>query len=226
MQFSAGPGTNYQPMNDPQQPDANVQVASGAQAGQSLAFKVSGEGVLQARQENAGAPNDGGSAQGDRPGGGLGPPIDAPDPLQKYRWWILGGFAAALVVGGVYVASRQQAAARDAARPKSKKRLQQMQDSDLDAVYEEPEAPPVREVRAREVRPSEVRATEVRSPQPSRPQTLSSSSMLLEGLKEELFELEVEHKQGRISQQEYEKTKAALDQTLQRALKREAAKQV
>jgi len=231
MQFSAGPGTNYQPMNDPQQPDANVQVASGAQAGQSLAFKVSGEGVLQARQENAGAPNDGGSAQGDRPGGGLGPPIDAPDPLQKYRWWILGGFAAALVVGGVYVASRQQAAARDAARPKSKKRLQQMQDPDLDAVYEEPEAPPVREVRAREVRPSEprpseVRATEVRSPQPSRPQTLSSSSMLLEGLKEELFELEVEHKQGRISQQEYEKTKAALDQTLQRALKREAAKQV
>ena len=50
--------------------------------------------------------------------------------------------------------------------------------------------------------------------------------MLLEGLKEELFELEVEHKQGRISQQEYETTKAALDQTLQRALKREAAKQV
>jgi len=41
--------------------------------------------------------------------------------------------------------------------------------------------------------------------------------MLLEGLKEELFQLEVEHKQGRISQQEYESAKAALDQTLQRA---------
>ncbi len=229
MNFAAGSGTNYQSMNDPQQPDASVQVASGAQAGQSLAFKVSGTGTLQARQENGGAPNDGGSAQGDRPGGGLGPPIDAPDPLQKYRWWILGGFAAALVVGGVYVASRQQAAAREAARPMSKKRLQQMQDPDLDAVYEEPEAPAVREVRAREVRPSEprpseVRAPEVRSPQPARPQPLSSSSMLLEGLKEELFELEVEHKQGRISQQEYEKTKAALDQTLQRALRREAQK--
>jgi hypothetical protein len=47
-----------------------------------------------------------------RPGGGLGPPIDAPDPLQKYRWWILGGFAAVLLIGGVYVASRQQSAAR------------------------------------------------------------------------------------------------------------------
>jgi hypothetical protein len=47
------------------------------------------------------------------------------------------------------------------------------------------------------------------------------ASKLLEGLKEELFELEVEHKQGRITQQEYEKTKAALDHTLERALKRE-----
>ena len=52
-----------------------------------------------------------------------------------------------------------------------------------------------------------------------------SSSKLLEALKDELFDLEVEHKQGRISQQEYEKTKAALDQTLQRALRREATKQ-
>ena len=232
MNFSAASGTNYQQMNDPQQPDANVQVASGAQAGQSLAFKVSGTGSLQARQENAGAPSDGGGSaqqQGDRPGGGLGPPIDAPDPLQKYRWWILGAFAVALVVGGVYVASRQQAAAREAARPKSKKALQQIQEPDLEADYEEPEAPPVRQVRAKETRasgprPSDSRPAETR-PQPARPQT-SASSMLLEGLKEELFELEVEHKQGLISQQEYEKTKAAMDQTLQRALKREAAKQV
>ena len=50
------------------------------------------------------------------------------------------------------------------------------------------------------------------------------SSMLLEGLKEELFQLEVEHKQGHISQAEYERTKAALDQTLERALKRQAQK--
>ena len=49
-----------------------------------------------------------------RPGGGLGPPIDAPDPLQKYRWWILGSFAAALIVGGIFIASRQQAANRNA----------------------------------------------------------------------------------------------------------------
>ena len=46
--------------------------------------------------------------------------------------------------------------------------------------------------------------------------------MLLEGLKEELFQLEVERRQGLISQAEYEKAKSALDQTLERALKREA----
>jgi hypothetical protein len=45
--------------------------------------------------------------------------------------------------------------------------------------------------------------------------------VLLEGLKEEIFRLEVEHKQGDISQQEYDKVKAALDQMLERALKRE-----
>ncbi len=44
--------------------------------------------------------------------------------------------------------------------------------------------------------------------------------MILEALKEELFQLEVEHKQGSISQAEYEKAKAALDQTLERAIKR------
>jgi hypothetical protein len=221
-------------MYDPQQPDANVQVASGAGAGSSLAFKVSGEGTLQARQENAGAPSAGGSAQSDnRPGGGLGPPIDAPDPLQKYRWWILGGFAAALVIGGVFIASRQQAANR--ARGKGAV----LSDIEDDDDYEIPEPPrearpaPARrpDVRPLVARPSEARAPESRTAESrtteDRPQPAprrSSSSMLLEGLKDELFELEVEHKQGRISQQEYEKTKAALDQTLERALKREAQK--
>jgi hypothetical protein len=227
MTFSAAPGTNYQPMNDPQQPDANVQVASNATAGATLAFKVSGEATLGARQENAGAPSEGGaSAQGDRPGGGLGPPIDAPDPLQKYRWWILGGFALALVIGGVYVASRQQAAAREAVRPKSRAQ-QKLEVSDFDADFEEPPVPPVRETRPKDVRTGEPRAAETR-PQAARAPASpsSSSSMLLQGLKDELFDLEVEHKQGLISQAEYEKTKAALDQTLQRALKREGAKQI
>jgi hypothetical protein len=50
----------------------------------------------------------------------------------------------------------------------------------------------------------------------------SRSALLLEALKEELFQLEVDRQQGRITQQEYDKAKAALDQTLQRAISRKA----
>jgi hypothetical protein len=211
MKFAAASGANYQSMNDPQQPDANVQVVSGTKLGQPLAFQISGEGVLQARQENGGAPSEGNSAQNndERPGGGLGPPIDAPDPLQRYRWWILGGMGLALVIGGVYVASRQQSSNRAATR--AMKPQSRMQGSELDVDYEEAE---VVSTAPRNGRRVDGDVGEMRQQTPS--------SMFLEGLKEELFQLEVEHKQGQISQQEYEKAKAALDATLQRALKREA----
>jgi hypothetical protein len=214
MEFSAAPGTNFQIAPFPGQPDANVEVASSAGLGQPLAFKLSGEGTLAAQTEDGGQPSQGGgsSAQSEsRPGGGLGPPIDAPDPLQKYRWYILGGFAAVLIVGGVYVASRQQAANRaDLSRGKGVASLQ----DDEDYAAEES---PARAMSAGTSRPSDTR------PQPALARS-SPTSMLLEGLKEELFHLEVERQQGRISHQEYESAKSALDQTLQRALKREAQK--
>jgi hypothetical protein len=212
MEFSAAPGANYQVTPFPGQPDANVEVASNMQVGQNMAFKLSGEGTLASAADENGQSSQGSSAQNEsRPGGGLGPPIDAPDPLQKYRWWILGGFAAVLIIGGVFVASRQQATNR-AARAKGKTLPSLEEDED----YAGAEIPAGREIHASEARLSESR------PQPAAPRR--SSAMLLEALKEEIFELEVEHKQGRISQQEYESAKAALDQTLQRALKREAQK--
>jgi hypothetical protein len=224
MEFSAAPGTPYQSMNNPNQPDSTTQVASGTKVGQPLAFKISGEGTLAEQQESGGEQAGGGqsSAQAggeqaessapnaNRPGGGLGPPIDAPDPLQKYRWPILGGFAAVLLAGAFFVGWRQQSAARAVgtrgAGARSSERnyaqLTALEDSESDYDLPEPAS---------------------RRDQLS-PARRGSSSMLLEALKEELFQLEVEHKQGQISQQEYEKTKAALDQTLQHALKREAQK--
>jgi hypothetical protein len=206
MQFTAAASAaGYKLINYPSEPAANVQVASNFTPGQNLAFKVSGEGMLTESQDSGGGAGEPGQAasappSGNRPGGGLGPPIDAPDPLQKYRWPILGGFAALLVGGAIYVASRQQSAARGTGRAKAAT----IEDSESD--YEFSGTPASRQ------------------PQFSPAAKRSSSSMLLEGLKEELFELEVEHKQGHISQQEYETTKSALDQTLQRALKREAQK--
>jgi hypothetical protein len=214
MQFSGAPGANFQVAPYPGQPDANVEVASNTKLGAPLAFKLTGEGSLAAPADENGQSSEGGSpsAQNEnRPGGGLGPPIDAPDPLQKYRWWILGGFAAVLIIGGIFVASRQQAANR-AARA-SATGLSAMEDDDFPV----PTAPAKRAVRSVPAQVSEAPRAEDRQP-------VSRTSMLLEGLKDELFDLEVQHKQGRISQQEYEKTKAALDQTLQRALKRESQK--
>jgi len=48
----------------------------------------------------------------------------------------------------------------------------------------------------------------------------SRSATLLDALKEELFQLEMEHQQGEISSAEYASAKAGLDQALARALKR------
>jgi hypothetical protein len=48
----------------------------------------------------------------------------------------------------------------------------------------------------------------------------SSRPQLLEVLKEELFQLELDHQQGQVSDQEYAKAKAALDDTLARAIQR------
>ena len=206
MQFtSAATSAGFKLINYPSEPAASVQVASNTTPGQNLAFKISGEGTLETGQESSaqgssedqqssagGAP---GAQSNNRPGGGLGPPIDAPDPLQKYRWWILGGFAALLVIGGVYIASRQQSAARDLKQQRTSVPVGMQEEDD----YE----------------PAEIVAAHVsRAARPT--------SMLMEGIKEELFQLEIERKQGEISQADYEKAKTALDQTLERALKREA----
>ncbi len=214
MTFAPATEGIYKAAPFPGQPDANIEVASNTQPGQAMAFKLTGEGELAAPVDEQSGQGGGGSPQASGPGGGLGPPIDAPDPLQKYRWWILGGIAAVLVVGGVIVATRQQAANRAAVRAMTVGGLSPME---ADEEFEIP-APPAKKS-SRSIPASEPRASDDRQPASTR------SSKLLEGLKEELFELEVEHKQGRISQQEYEQTKAALDQTLQRALKRERARQ-
>ena len=202
MQFTPGSGTTFEAKPYPSQPDTQAEVAATTQVGQSLAFKVAGTGTLQA--ENQGGSQEEGSGtqtSGARPGGGLGPPIDAPDPLQKYRWYILGGFAVVLALGAFFVATRQQLAAR---------------------------TPVTAGVSATAVQRANA-AAEFDSPIHETPRTDSSagkprSSLLLEALKEELFQLELDRKKGRVTPEEYAKTKAALDQTLDHALKRESQK--
>ncbi len=47
--------------------------------------------------------------------------------------------------------------------------------------------------------------------------------MLMEALKEEVFQLEADRLQGKVSQQDYQTAKSALDKTLQRAVQRQSA---
>ena len=120
-----------------------------------------------------------------------------------------------LVIGGVYIASRQQASNRTA-----RSKGQALPSLEEDEDYAAAEIPAGRDLRSNDARAGSASLSESRA----QPTAARRSSMLLEALKEEIFQLEVEHKQGRISQQEYDSAKSALDQTLQRALKREAQK--
>jgi hypothetical protein len=195
IRFSPTQAGLYEDKQPPDQPKATAEVAANVQPGQPLSFTITGTGVLQ-DQNSGGAESEAGSmpatgaqsaqAADNRPGGGLGPPIEAPDPLDRYRWWLLGGFVVVLGAGAVYIAKRP---------------MQPRAVASMAGDVVEPVAVPS-----------------------AKPASSERSGLLLAALKEELFALEVEHKQGSLSQQEYEKAKAALDQTLARALKRGAAK--
>ncbi len=162
----------YEDKQPPDQPEAIAEVASNPRPGQNLAFEISGDGVLKDQNQNASNSAPGNAAPSasvdNRPGGGLGPPSEAPDPLDKYRGYILAGFGVVLVAGAVYITNRS--------------------------------------------RQSHSGQSTAAAP--------GQSGGLLHALKEELFQLEIEHQQGQISDQEYQKAKAALDQILARAIQR------
>jgi hypothetical protein len=180
--------------------DANAQtfLAKNVQPSQPLEFSVSGTGVMPRDSEQTGgsAPNGGTSAGAQasadqpsaatdtRPGGGLGNPIDTPDPLQKYKWWILSGLALLLVIAAAFFLG---------AKP----------GSDVAAV-----------------------GLPAPSPLLPTPQSLVSSNgnsrALLSALKEELFALETERLEGKLSDSDYAENKSALEVVLRRALARQS----
>lgn len=197
MQFKPDNSARFQ--NMPDDSGANVQVATQVQPGEALGFTVSGTGILATGNDQG---SQGGGAVGgqeasadSRPGGGLGPPTDAPDPLHQWRWYILGGLVAMLGFGAIYLVTRQGSLSAPAPAP----------------ARAAPAGAGSASAKTQVTRPSAVSAA---SPSQDR------SGLLLEALKEELFQLEVERQQGKISGADYEKNKAALDQTLHRALAR------
>ncbi len=210
MQFKAANPSSFQSVQNPSQGDSNVEVAQQTKPGQPLGFTLKGNGVITespgetasgaAQQQDQQQPQGRDNRSSDnRPGGGLGAPIDAPDALQQYRWPILGGFAVLLAIGGWVVTKRQPATSATAASATKPGAAS----SDYSAAVH-PRTPTV----------AAPAASTTSAP-------VAKSSMLLAALKEEMFQLEVEKKQGKITPADYEKAKAALDQTLDRALKRQ-----
>ena len=194
MQFRPTAG-NFQSIPDK---DADVHVVSGMLPGQQIAFEVSGTGATS-RVPGGGGGGDQGSAGSDsggmgggsadnRPGGGLGPPTETPDPLFQYRWQILIGLGLVLTFGAFYILNR---------RPIAPALAKSGGAAAARVAVPVPEPEPEPEARPRD-----------------------RSARLLEALKEELFQLEVERHEGRISAAEYEKAKSALDQTIARAISR------
>jgi len=299
MQFKAANPPSFQSMQDPSQGDSNVEVAQQIKPGQPLSFTLNGTGTIT---ESPGQTASGAAQQQDqqqpqgrdnRPGGGLGVPIDAPDALQKYRWPILFGFAVLLAIGGWVVTKRQGAPELQyclSCGAVGKPRLIRSGSTGTEVILwvlailpgviysvwrlttkrwvcpkcgqtgiiplDSPNAPSQVASSARVVpsprttfasapltapitgpgaskiagkvsaNPSTQAAAAEASGAPSATTAAATepapkSSMLLEALKEELFQLEVEKKQGKITPADYEKAKAALDQTLDRALKRQ-----
>ncbi|MHB8301491.1 MAG: peptidase associated/transthyretin-like domain-containing protein [Acidobacteriaceae bacterium] len=121
MHFAAIPAASFQPIDE----DVNVQtyLSKNVSPKSKLAFRVAGTGQLpvetaanQGEQNGAqanGAQPGGAEAQNanpaaaaqsaaennSRPGIGLGVPIDTPDPLHKYMWWIVSLVAVLLAIG-------------------------------------------------------------------------------------------------------------------------------
>jgi hypothetical protein len=202
MEFGAKVQGVFSPVPDENGGQANLQVATQVTPDKDLSFRIAGTGILADQQQGQGGQQAadaggamGGAAEG-RPGGGLGTPEGTPDPIHKYRWAILAGCLALLAAGGGWVATRNQPASSEQAAP----------------VGTRPNTPAVS--------PKFGAAPQIAPAPAFSVQPAPRSTMLLEGLKEELFQLEVERQQGRISEPEYQKMKSALDQTLQRALAR------
>jgi hypothetical protein len=213
MKFTPSTTTPFAPIND--DPTSQTFLAKNVSAATPVEFTVSGTGSMP-REAQAG---EGGSGQGaaaggaasdqaaspeagsaaaasdTRPGGGLGNPIDTPDPLTKYRWWILGSLSLILAAAAAFFLRSQPQAAAATARPLAT-----------------PLAAPAGSFAGGS---AVVVANNVY------PAAAASGSALLAALKEELFAVESERLQGKLTEEDYTQLKGALETVLRRALNRQ-----
>ncbi len=196
------------------------QIATKVTPGAQMAFTVSGTGTFpqdagsqggdQSADSGGGMP--GGSTSDARPGGGLGAPIGAPDPLTNYRWPILGSLGLVLAAGAAFVSSRRN---QPRVAPAGAASM-----VPVNSASDPAQAIAVRKGKGKRGAGAASQST---------PNTDSSNSgrgpALLEAMKEELFQLEIDFTQGRLTEAEYQQAKVGVDAALKRALSRMAANQ-
>ena len=113
MTFQATSGDAFKSV--PEDPNVQTFVLKNATPSKAVEFTVSGTGSIPREQQNAAAgqqPGMGGAGGGDAtsaapgpsstPGGGIGQPIGTPDPLTKYKWWILGAIGLVFAAAAAY----------------------------------------------------------------------------------------------------------------------------
>ena len=109
MTFTGGSGAGFE--SSPQDPSMQTFMTRNGVPGKAIEFTISGTGSFpredQTAQGNAG--DNGGQeagGPGNQPGGGIGVPINTPDPLSKYKWWILGCLALLLAAAAAFLLRR------------------------------------------------------------------------------------------------------------------------
>jgi hypothetical protein len=108
MSFVAGGGASFKSVQE--DPGVQTYLLKNAMPGKAVEFTVSGTGSMPREAQTGGggpqADSGGGadaSATPNTPGGGIGTPINTPDPLSKYKWWILGGLALLLAAAAAFL---------------------------------------------------------------------------------------------------------------------------
>jgi hypothetical protein len=192
IKFKAESGAGYQSVQ--QDPGIQTQLAKSVTPGKPLDFTISGTGSMPREQQQAQGQQSQAQGAPSGPGGGIGEPINTPDPLTKYKWWMLGGIGLLLAAVAGYLLRKSPGTAG--------------------VLTEPPVDITIRPV-ARAARPAapvhQVRAAPVAH--------ASGNAGLLDVLKEEMFALESQKASGSISDADYAEQKAALGTMLKRALK-------
>ncbi len=102
------------------QGDAGLQtyLMKNAAAGKQIDFTVSGTGSLPRESQTTTQQSASSTQQtSSTPGGGLGVPINTPDPLSKYKWWILSALVLLLAGAAAFLLRRPEAAVAPVSAP-------------------------------------------------------------------------------------------------------------